>query len=210
MSLSEWIRESEEKFSSMPMAMRWTLILGAAVVMAMLIWMVWVDPVLKEKEETEQSIQSVYSKIKRLRPSLLTDKILQTRQKKLEMKERIDLIRAQTLYLKSRLSAIDDVRFTQRKFADMLEKILKKSVALGIRIDKIEVESDEPFSVAPLLARIKVLHAEGAGTFASIVTLSWFIESLNPLYAVKNLKIWFDPKKKTLFSMDINIYGMVK
>ncbi len=198
--------ETEEQLAGFSPAKRLIVTLLAAVMIVSGIWYGWIEETLVKIEETAARNAALQHQIARTDLRILSKKIERVRRERLSLLEKVQNDRMAVRYLRARLEDILKMRFDQERTADLLEAVLKRSTELGLRLDKIE-SIDDIKELTPLLERKRVFEIEGIGAFDRIVRLTHYIESLDMLAKIENLKIFLDESGSTAFSMKIFAYG---
>lgn len=200
------LQETENQFESFSPAKRLIVTAGTALMILALGWYGWIDPLTQqveaEKTECEQLEQKIAS-VDLRRVGLMLEKV---KGKRLRLQEELEKTEAAKRYLQSRAKRLDFLWFEQKSFLEMLDRVLKRSVELGLRIDLIE-SSDESGEISPMIEKKKAVRIDGAGRFADIVKLIHYIESFNALLKVDGVKISLGEEGETLFHLDLLSYG---
>ncbi|WP_300364882.1 hypothetical protein [Hydrogenimonas sp.] len=200
------LRDTENQFESFSPIKRLAVTVGAAVMIVAMGWYLWIDPLNEEIEASSIRCDQIQQQIARVNLRRISTKLEQVKRERLKLQEDLREAEAAKRYLQSRARQLDFIWFEQKSFLDMLDRVLKRSVDLGLRIDLIEsVEING--EVMPLIEKKKAVHIEGEGRFADIVKLIQFIESFNALLKVEHMKIWLAETGETLFRIDLLSYG---
>ena len=200
------LEDTEAQFEAFSPAKRIIITVGTALMVVMLGWYVWIEPLQQQVDAERMECQQLAQKIASIDLHRIAQKLQEVKNERLKLLESIEEMRAAKRYLQSRAKALDFIWFEQKSFLEMLDRVLKRSVELGLRIDLIE-SWDESGEVSPMIERKKTVHVEGAGEFAQIVKLVHYIESFNALLKVEHLEIGLDEKGETLFHLDLLNYG---
>jgi len=89
----------------------------------------------------------------------------------------------------------------------ILKSILKYSVKLGIRIDKIESIHLQNRDIGQYIKVGKVIKIEGVGNYGDIIKMLYYIDSFKALLNITDIKIWLD-KGELKFTIIIVQYGI--
>lgn len=150
-----------------------------------------------------------------LQTKLAQNKVMQFEAKTTKNQERI-LVLAQehqdeeykSRALRTKLERMDYLSSNAKGLADILERVLKESVVLGINIDKITLDNTLS-DYAPQIQKRGTIVIEGKAAFRSVLKLLRFIESQEALIEIVNVN--FELGKKTTspdFSISIAGYGI--
>ncbi len=200
------LNETEEQLAGFSPAKRLLVTLFAVSMIVLGGWYGWIEDTEREIEETSARNAELQRQIGRTDLRILSKKIEQVRHKRLALLEKIQSNSAAEKYLRTQLEEIGKVRFDQKRTADLLDAVLKKSADFGLRVDKIE-SIDDIKEITPLLERKKILNIEGVGSFGKIVRLTHYIESLDMLAKIDMLDISLDEKGSTVFRIKVFAYG---
>lgn len=163
----------------------------------------------------QEDVMAKEEKVMALQTKLAQNKVLQFESKIAKSQERI-LVLAQehqegeykARALRTKLERMDYLSSNAKGLADILERILKESVVLGINIDKITL--DKTLSdYAPQIQKRGTIVIEGKAAFRSVLKLLRFIESQEALIEIVNVN--FDLDEKTTspdFSISVAGYGI--
>lgn len=150
-----------------------------------------------------------------LQTKLAQNKVMQFEAKIRKNQERI-LVLAQehqdeeykSRALRTKLERMDYLSSNAKGLADILERVLKESVVLGINIDKITLDNTLS-DYAPQIQKRGTIVIEGKAAFRSVLKLLRFIESQEALIEIVNVN--FELGEKTTspdFSISIAGYGI--
>jgi Tfp pilus assembly protein PilO len=200
------LQDTENQFAAFSPARRLIVTAGTALMILALGWYGWIDPLRQQIEAEKMECERLEQKIASVdlrRIGLMLEKV---KRRRLQLQEELEKMEAAKRYLQSRAKQLDFIWFEQKSFLEMLDRVLKRSVELGLRIDLIE-SSDEKGEISPMIVKRKAVRIEGAGRFADIVKLIHYIESFNALLKVEGLKISLSEEGETLFHLDLLSYG---
>ncbi len=200
------LRETETQFEAFSPAKRLIITVGTALMILLLGWFGWIEPMEQEIDAKRMECEQLEQKIDAVDLRRVNVKLQQVKRERLALEESLREMEAAKRYLQSRAKKLDFIWFEQKSFLEMLDRVLKKSVDLGIRIDLIE-SRDEEGDVSPMIRKEKSVHIDGAGRFADIAKLIHYIESFHALLKVESLKIALNDEGETLFHLDMVSYG---
>ena len=110
-------------------------------------------------------------------------------------------------FLQTKLQSQDFIFFDQEGYADILDRILRHSVVLNLRIDIIQsMQGEEDYSEQ--IREMRKVTIKGEGEFREILKLLQYIESLNTLLYLQNLKVEVNSENATAFSFELSNYGV--
>ena len=110
--------------------------------------------------------------------------------------------------LKVKLERMDYLSSDAKGLADILDRLLKESVRLGVKIEKILIDNEEKDYKAYIKQK-GTIRIEGNATFRSVLKLLRFIESQEALIEVKNIHFGLEQANKTpSFVIMITGYGI--
>lgn len=200
------LHETEAQLAGFSPAKRLLVTLFAVLMIAAGGWYGWIEDTQTQIEETSARNFQLEQQIRRTDLRRLSKKIEEVRRNRLALLEEIQKSTAAARYLRARMQRLAKMRFDQKRTADLLDAVLKKSADLGLRVDKIE-STDDRKEITPLLERKKRFEIEGSGAFGRIVSLTHYIESLDMLAKIEQFGISLDPKGSTAFRIEIFAYG---
>lgn len=200
------LHDTEKQLESFSAAKRLVVVMGAAIMIVAIGWYMWIAPLNEEIEISSIRCDQLQQQIARVDLRRISSKLEQVKRERLKLQEELIDADAAKRYLQSRAKSLHFIWFEQKSFLEMLDRVLKRSVDLGLRIDLIESVDDNE-EVSPLIEKKKSVHIEGEGQFPDIVKLVQYIESFNALLKVENIKVWLNEKGETLFSIELFSYG---
>jgi len=158
-----------------------------------------------ESNVKENELQALEEKLAKSKLNLYKSKISQNQKKILSLGAAYEKSKYKETDLRVKLERMDYLSSDAKGLADILDRILKKSVHLGVNIDKIILD-DEKKEYKAYIEYEGAIRIEGKGCFRSVLNLLRFIESQEALIEIKN--IHFDLNEdKTMPSFVIMITG---
>ena len=202
-----WIEETERQLEAFGPFKRTLVTAGTALAVLAAGWFLWLEPLNDETQVLRTQAERLAQRIARIDLRRVTARLDQTRRERLRLEEELARADAAKRYLQSRIHALEFVWFEPENSLWMLDRILKRSVELGVRIDSVEnVETHE--DVTPLIEKSREIRVEGAGRFADILRLVRYIESFRALVKTRSLRIWLDEEEKEVrFALLFDGYG---
>lgn len=164
---------------------------------------------LQEEANTKQSnLLKLEKKLAKNKASLYKSKIAQNQKKILLLDTQYQQTKYQETDLRVRLERMDYLSSDAQGLADILDRLLKESVKLGIEIQKVVIDDKKE----EYKAHIKyegVISIEGNASFRSVLKLLRFIESQEALIEIKNIKFGLDEESSSpTFAIMITGYGI--
>ena len=202
-----WIEETERQLASFGPVKRLLVTAGTALAILAMGWFFWLEPVKEETESLRMQAERLRQRIARIDLRRAATRVERTRRERLALEEELMRADAAKRFLQSRIRALEFVWFDPESSLRMLDRMLKRSVELGVRIDSVEsLETHE--EVTPLIEKSEEIRVEGAGRFADILRLVQYIESFQALLKTRSLKIWLDEETGDLrFALLFDGYG---
>ncbi len=202
-----WIEETERQLEAFGPLKRTLVTAGTALAVLATGWFLWLEPLDEETQSLQMQAEQLAQRIARIDLRGITARLDRTRHERLLLEEDLAKADAAKRYLQSRIHALEFVWFDPESSLRMLNRILKRSVELGVRIDSIEnVENHK--EVTPLIEKNEEIRVEGAGRFADILRLVQYIESFQALLKTRNLHIWLDEEEgEVRFAVLFDGYG---
>jgi hypothetical protein len=169
--------------------------------------LLWISPLSEKKKEKEREIERIDRELSKIDLTKLRKTIEKVRLERLSLVDRLEKEKALKRSLEARTRALSFIWFDQGRFLSMLDKILQRSVILGIRLDLIESVNAQG-NVTPLIEKKKVVTLQGAGDFASIVKLVHYIESFEALIKVERFDVELNEEGALHFEASFIHYGV--
>ena len=201
------LQDTDARLAQMTPPQRWGVIVLAAVAILFLGWQLWLGDTMAANERHRMRIDELTHKIADNKISLLSKRIEKLKKENMMFAESIERHRAMARYLQAKATEMSFFLFDRRRFMEMFEKILRRSVELGIRIDAVETR-DEKGDISTLIEKKKRLTITGAGPFAAVTKLTWFIESFGALMKITRYRYWYDSEAgEPKFLVELIYYG---
>ena len=173
---------------------------------------IYLDILPVQEEELDlltQESEQIHRDIKRKSPSVLRKKIKKAETKLLTLKTRVEENRDDLNYLYAKLTNLEISDFNEAKWALTLDKILKKSLALNIKIKHIKNNNSEIKNPGKDILPKKYVEISGEGSYKAVVSYLSFIENTQFLIDIKNIKFQKMSETQTVdFSINFTIYGV--
>ncbi len=163
----------------------------------------------EELDIKEQRFEQLKKDIKRKSPSILKKKIKKSQEQLLSLKSEVEEKKDDLNYLYAKLTNLEISEFDETRWTLTLDKILKKSLSLNIKIDHIKnSDSKEKKSDESILPK-KYVEISGSGKYENALKYLSFIENTQFLIDIKNIR--FEKvidEDKINFTINFTIYGI--
>jgi len=161
-----------------------------------------------EFKEKEKTLLSLEKKLADNKISLYEDKISQARKKILFLAKEYEDTQYKQTSLQVKLERMDYLSSDAKGLADILDRMLKESVYLGVNIQKIMVDKSD-LEYKAYIKEKGIISIEGTASFRSVLKLLRFIESQEALIEIKNVHFELnDAQSKPAFVIMIIGYGI--
>ena len=201
----------EEELTAYPVWVRIVLIAVTSLIIILLVWEVWLGDIASSVSNLSDKNKQLENKIKRLNPKIYNAKIKRLERDILKLKSDEERSRYRLMHMKSIASKSRFLWFDENRFLTILKGVLEYSVKLGIRIDEIKSLKLSKTQKKDYVGLVKKVKMSGAGSFANIVKMIYYIESFNVLLEVSEVKIWLDSDNEELkFKLILTNYGITK
>ncbi len=167
-------------------------------------------PSLEEELDIQmQTADQLKRDIKRKSPLVLKKKIKKSEQELLSLKTKVEENKDDLNYLYAKLTNLEISEFDETKWTLTLDKILKKSLSLNIKIDHIKNnDSKEKKSNKSILPK-KYVEISGSGKYEDTLKYLSFIENTQFLIDIKNIRFEkVTDANKINFTINFTIYGI--
>ncbi|MBN2869501.1 MAG: hypothetical protein JXK04_00935 [Campylobacterales bacterium] len=175
-------------------AQRWLIYIGSAAGILLMGWMFYLSDALAELSELEEQNQALVQQIGENSPEAYRSKISQTAAAIAREKSRADALDNEKQALLAEMSARSGLVFNNRTYAQMLQRLLERSVRLGLKIEQMESED----TAKPFFGKIiqyKKLTVTGTGNYPAIADFLTFVEEQNTLVQIDTVQIRSDEEK---------------
>jgi len=208
MSLEHKLQEIDLQFEAMPPKNR--MMVYASIIIGLIGFTYYFFGVSLQEEVMlqEEKAISLEAKLAANKVSLFEQKIAKEKKRLLSLAEEKQNAEFAAKALRTRLERMDYLSSDAKGMADILERILKKSVILGINIDNITLDNTQS-DYAPQIQKRGTVLIEGKAAFYSVLKLLRFIESQEALIEISNVNFNLDEKRSSPdFSILITGYGI--
>ena len=136
------------------------------------------------------------------------NKIFQNKKNLLKLNKKYEDARFKQTSLKVSLDRMDYLSSDAKGLAEILQRLLKRSVILGVSIEKISLD-DNVQEYTAYIKETGSIKIEGRADFLGVIKLIRFIESQEALIEVKNVHFELEEVNKTpSFVIMITGYGV--
>lgn len=208
MSLKEQLKDIDLQLELMPSKNR--LMVYASVALGVIVFVYYVFGVdLQEQfSQKEQTLLTLEKKLAENKISSYKSKIAKNQKKILVLAEEYELQHYKETDFKVKLEKMDYLSSDAKGLADILDRLLKHSVILGVKIQKIVLEDKEEEYKAHIKTKGSIV-IEGTSSFRSVLKLLRFIEAQEALIEVKNIHFNLDESSSDpTFVIVITGYGI--
>ena len=163
----------------------------------------------EEFDLSTQKADQLKRDIKRKSPSILRKKIKKSEKKLLALKTQIEDNKDDLNYLYAKLTNLEISEFDETKWTLALDKILKKSLSLNIKIDHIKNSDSKKEETDNAILPEKYVEIAGSGNYENALKYLSFIENTRFLIDIKNIR--FEKKSgedKIDIKVNFTIYGI--
>ncbi len=175
-------------------AQRWLIYIGSAAGILLMGWMFYLSDALAELSGLEEQNRALVQQIGENSPEVYRSKISQTAEAIAREKSRAAALEHEKQALLAEMSASSGLVFNNRTYAQMLERLLERSVWLGLKIEQMESEE----TAKPFFGKItqhKKLTVTGTGNYPAIADFLAFVEEQNTLVQIDTVQIRSDEEK---------------
>ncbi len=208
MSLKQQLSDIDLQLELMPAKNRKMLYASIFIGLVMFSYYIFGLDQQSEYETKLETLSSLEAKLADNKVNVYRDKIKKNEEKILFLSEKHqkELYKAQ--FLRTKLEGMDYLSSDAIGLANILERILKHSVILGIKIDKISLDDSVQEYKAQIQKRGNIF-IEGVANFRSVLKLLRFIEDQEALMEIENIHFDLDDKSATpSFRIMITGYGI--
>jgi len=208
MSLKEQLNDIDLQLELMPKKNR--QMVYASVVLAVVAFSYYFFGIDLQEEcrVKEEMVIELEDKLAKNKAALYKSKIGKNQEKILLLNKKYEDERYKETALRVKLERMDYLSSDAKGLADILDRLLKHSVGLGVNIDKIIIEEAQKEYKAHIEEKGSI-NIQGSANFRSVLKLLRFIESQEALIEVKNVHFDLDEaKSKPSFVIMITGYGI--
>lgn len=163
----------------------------------------------EEAEAKAATVSKLEKKLSENKIVLYENKIVKSKEKILLLSKAYEGEQYKATALRTKLERMDYLSSDAKGLADILERVLRKSVVLDVNIDKISLDDSRQQYTQQIQERGSIT-IEGRAAFKSVLKLLRFIESQEALIEVK--KVHFDLDEQTSpfpgFIIQVKGYGI--
>jgi len=203
----EFLEQWENELVSYPIWMRISIIVSISMIILWVGWAFWISPLIDDIAIASDKKNKLERDISRINPKIFKDSIAILKHKKMSIKKSIENSKFRLNRLESESYKYKFLWFDENRFLMILKSILKYSVKLGIRIDKIESIHLQNRDIGQYIKVGKVIKIEGVGNYGDIIKMLYYIDSFKALLNITDIKIWLD-KGELKFTIIIVQYGI--
>ncbi len=210
MSFEQQMQNIDAQLGSMPKKNR--VMFYALVATALIVFSyVFIGLDLQEEAEVKKDrITVLEESIRKNDLSLYERKITKENERLLLLAQKCDDAQYLSTSLHAKLEAMKYLNTDAQGMADMLDRILKHSVFLGVNIHKVTVDYSESDFMPQIKKRGKIV-IDGDASFHSILKLMRFVELQKALIKIGDVSISLNDELKDVyptFALTITGYGI--
>lgn len=208
MSLKEQLTDIDLQLEVMPEKNR--MMVYASVLLAIVAFAYYFFGVSLQEEfrVKEEKLIELEAQIAENKLELFKKKIAKNQKNILVLNQEYEDSRFKQTSLQVSLERMDYLSSDAKGLADILQRLLKRSVILGVSIDKITMNDKEQDYKAYIREKGSI-KIEGRANFLGVIKLIRFIESQEALIEVKNVHFELEEANKTpRFVIMITGYGI--
>lgn len=184
----------DEQLLAYEPSQRWLIYIGSAVGILIMGWMFYLSDALVELSDLEEQNKALVQQIAENSPEAYRAKISQTTEAIAKEEARAAALENEKQAFLFEMASKSGLVFNNRTYAQMLERLLERSVRLGLKIELMESEdTDKPFFGK--VSQYKKLIITGTGSFPAIADFLTFIEEQNTLVQIDTVQIRSDEEK---------------
>ena len=209
------IEETEEQLQSMAPLLRRMVVAGVPLLIVLAGWYFFLDPIFTEAQQVETKIAETRKKLASLKTPALRSRIRKIERKIPALRSEIERYRQELAFVESAAQNLPRIWFDDKRYLELLQGMLNRSVALSLRVDEVAEQDETPKWKAALpvaaVAPFKTVTVTGAGSFANIVRLANYCESFDMPLRIEEMTVERDRNASTsrpLFTLKIRLYGV--
>lgn len=166
----------------------------------------FVPPMLEKRDTYLEEIDRLERDITRNTAKRYKQRLKKKNQQLLVAKEEIQKAQEDIFFVMSNINKIEYAFFSDKKWANSIDDILKQSVQRDIKIISLKNESFEDIQQS-IIKHKKTITINGTGTYPDILAFVQYIENINTLLEFKVIELKQD-KDGVAFSLAFNLYGV--
>lgn len=206
--MNEQLEQLESQLEELPLLHKIALYISILILLSGASWYLYGESMSEEIESKESSIAALQKREKlqnTLIPSLqkksqnLKEEILKLKEKSSEVTQKIN-------FVQTKLEELRFVFFDGKETAQILDKILKKSLQQSINIEMIKIVSQDAQSDTFIIAKDSI-SIIGSGSYADILVLIQYIDSLKSLLKLTKISLSVE-EDTTMFELNILHHGV--
>jgi|GEM_PF-2242278 Tfp pilus assembly protein PilO len=183
------LKKAEKDLLNLPVYQRIALI---SLVFSFILWCgwsLWISELSSGLQRIESENSNLKREIKKKDLQNYRRVLTKIRQERLRLREIQKEYDRKLTYIKSKAREYDFMWFDEERFLQLFEKIMTHTIRLGIRVDKVETLPIVATTRNKYIDTKKRVSIRGAGNFADIVKLLYYIESFKILISIKSVEI---------------------
>lgn len=165
-----------------------------------------IPSLLKEQENLKSNVNEIQRKISKKSINRLKKQIAVKNKELLKKQNELDKQKEDIAYVMSNIYKIKQTNFSEQKWANILDKLLKDSVKKDLEIISLKANQvvDESKSVVKMK---KNLQIEGLGSYKNIVNYLNYIGNLESLIKIKKTEMILQ-EDRVKFLVELDTYGV--
>lgn len=173
---------------------RWLIYIGSAAGIVLMGWMFYLSDALAELSDLKEQNRVLSEQIEQTSPEAYRARISRTADAIAKESSRAAALEGEKEALLDQMAASEGLVFNNRTYAQLLQRILERSVRLGLKIEVMDSqESDKTFFGK--VKEFKKLTITGTGSYPAVAEFLSYIESQNTLVQVESLRVQAEEEK---------------
>lgn len=185
---------------------RWFLYIAGALGILLMGWMFYLSDALDELSAIEDQNAQLTRQISESSPQAYERRIAQTTASLKKAELQTASLKTQKEDVLTQMKMSEGLIFDNRQYAEMLDRLLERSVSLGLHLESME-SVDSNATYYGKISRFKQLSIRGNGRFPAIAEFLSSIESQKVLVQIDSVRIATDGAKPR-FDANISYMGV--
>jgi len=204
--MKDQIEQLNHQLENLSIQKRIMVYLAIFISILILSWFLISEEMNTKLENSQNTIVSLEKDLKKNSIKSLEKEIKKRKKKSLILEEKNTNIHFKNQFIQTKLESLGFIFYDEMGIAQLLDKILQKSIEKNIDIQFIDSKDKNIIFITHVLEK-QAITVNGHGSFKNIISLIQYIDSFSALLRIKKISVDIEGDQTT-FSLDISHYGV--
>ncbi len=204
--MKDQIEQLENQLETLSLPKRIAVYITLFISIIFMSWVLISEDLSIEIENSKNSLVKLEKDLRKNSIKSLENELKKAKDESLRLEEINTEIHFKNQFIQTKLESLGFIFYDEMGIAQLLDKILKKSIEKNIDINFVESKDKNIVFITHVLEK-QAVTVNGSGSFKDIISLIQYIDSFSALLRIKHISIDIE-NGKTTFTLNISHYGV--